>query len=142
LRALEKAAVVAGGGANHRMGLDDAILIKENHVVIAGGTSEAVAAARAARPGLEIEIECRTQAEVAAALEAGAERLLLDNMAAADLREAVAARGEAPVKLEASGGVTLENVAEIAAAGVDFISVGALTHSAPALDVSLLVEPI
>jgi nicotinate-nucleotide pyrophosphorylase (carboxylating) len=145
LRAMEKAAVAAGGGRNHRMGLYDAFLVKENHVVIAGGIAEAIAYARASRPDLEVEIECRSAAEVAEALAGGAERLLLDNMGPDDLRAAVAARDEIAgeqgrrVTLEASGGVTLESVAAIAATGVDFISVGALTHSAPALDLSLLL---
>jgi nicotinate-nucleotide pyrophosphorylase (carboxylating) len=143
MRALEKEAVVAGGGRNHRLGLDDAILIKENHVALGGGLASAVAAARKAQPDLEVEVECRTGAEVEEALAAGAHRLLLDNMDSAELRAAVAARDGAggETTLEASGGVTLENVAEIAATGVDMISIGALTHSAPALDLSLLVEP-
>ena len=142
LRALEKAAVAAGGGTNHRMGLDDAILIKENHAALAGGVARAVDLAQAAHPELEVEVECRNADEVGAALDAGAERLLLDNMSAAELRAAVALRDRAghPATLEASGGVTLDNVAEVAATGVDFISVGALTHSAPALDLSLLLE--
>ena len=142
LRALEKAAVAAGGGTNHRMGLDDAILIMENHAALAGGVARAVELAQAAQPELEIEVECRDPGEVAAALGAGAERLLLDNMSAAELRAAVALRDRAghPATLEASGGVTLDDVAEVAATGVDFISVGALTHSAPALDLSLLLE--
>ena len=144
LRELEKAAVVAGGGTNHRMGLYDAILIKENHAAIAGGLGEAVRRAREAQPGLELEVECRNEAEVCEALEAGAGRLLLDNMSVEGLRAAVAAarggEGEAPI-LEASGGVTLENVADIAGTGVDFVSVGALTHSAPSLDVSMDLEP-
>jgi nicotinate-nucleotide pyrophosphorylase (carboxylating) len=143
LRALEKAAVAAGGGANHRMGLDDAILIKENHVEIAGGVARAVELAQAAEPELEIEVECRDQEEVESALAAGAERVLLDNMSPDELRAAVAARDRAghPATLEASGGITLANVAEVAATGVDYISIGALTHSAPALDLSLLLEP-
>jgi nicotinate-nucleotide pyrophosphorylase (carboxylating) len=143
LRALEKGAVAAGGGRNHRRGLDDAVLIKENHIALGGGVGPAVAAARKARPELEVEVECRTLAEVDEALAAGADRLLLDNMNAAELRAAVAARDGAgsETRLEASGGVTLDNVAEIAATGVGMISVGALTHSAPALDLSLLVEP-
>jgi nicotinate-nucleotide pyrophosphorylase (carboxylating) len=146
LRALEKAAVVAGGGHNHRMGLGDAVLIKENHVAVAGGVGSAVRRARDANPEREIEIECRGPAEVAQALDTGAGRLLLDNMSADELRAAVAARDEAaqahgPVAtLEASGGITLENVGEIAATGVDYVSVGALTHSAPALDLSVLLE--
>jgi nicotinate-nucleotide pyrophosphorylase (carboxylating) len=142
LRSLEKAAVRAGGGQNHRMGLDDAILIKENHVALAGGIAAAVAAAREARPDLPVEIECRDAAEVDAALAAGADRLLLDNMDLDGLRAAVATRDAAApdAALEASGGVTLDTVAAIAATGVDFVSVGALTHSAPALDVSMLLE--
>jgi nicotinate-nucleotide pyrophosphorylase (carboxylating) len=147
LRALEKAAVAAGGGRNHRMGLHDAILIKENHISVAGGLTEAVRRAREAEPEGEIEVECRTAAEVEEALDTIADRLLLDNMAPAELRAAVAARDAAakahgPVAtLEASGGVSLDNVAEIAATGVDFISVGALTHSASALDMSMVLEP-
>ena len=142
LRALEKAAVAAGGGTNHRMGLDDAILVKENHVAIAGGVARAVELAREARPGMEVEIECRDRAEVDEALAAGAARLLLDNMDTAQLREAVAARDAAGsnAKLEASGGVTLDNVAEVASTGVELISIGALTHSAPALDLSMLLD--
>jgi nicotinate-nucleotide pyrophosphorylase (carboxylating) len=143
LRALEKAAVRAGGGRNHRMGLDDAILIKENHVALAGGIGSAVARAREARPDLPVEIECRDPTEVAAALAAAADRLLLDNMDLAGLRAAVAARDEAAsdATLEASGGVNLDTVAAISATGVDFISIGALTHSAPALDLSMLLDP-
>ena len=143
LRGLEKAAVAAGGGANHRVGLDDAILIKENHIALARGLRRAVTAARAARPGARIEVECRNPAEVAEALAAGADRLLLDNMDPAELVEAVAERDRAGggASLEASGGITLDNVAEVAATGVELISVGALTHSAPALDLSLLLEP-
>ena len=147
MRAIEKAAVAAGGGANHRMGLHDAILIKENHAATAGGVGPAVRAAREAQPELEIEVECRDAAEVAAALEAGAQRVLLDNMDLEDLRAAVAARDAAAgggirAALEASGGITLDTVADVAATGVDFISVGALTHSAPALDLSMTLEPI
>lgn len=138
LRALEKAAVAAGGGTNHRMGLYDAILIKENHAALAGGVGEAVRKAAERRPDLEAVVECRDLDEVKEALAAGAKRLLLDNMSPDELRDAVAAGGGA--KLEASGGVTLENARAIAETGVDFISVGALTHSAPTLDVSMLVE--
>ena len=142
LRALEKDAVRAGGGRNHRMGLDDAILIKENHIALAGGVAAAVARAREAHPDLPVEVECRDAAEVEAALGSGAARLLLDNMDPDGLRGAVAARDAvAPdVALEASGGVNLDTVGAIAATGVDFISVGALTHSAPALDLSMLLE--
>jgi nicotinate-nucleotide pyrophosphorylase (carboxylating) len=145
LRALEKAAVAAGGGVNHRMGLYDAILIKENHIALAGGVAKAVHAARTAQPEMPLEVECRDLDEVAYARGAGAERLLLDNMDPAALREAVRLRdregGDDGPTLEASGGVTLENVREIAETGVDHISVGALTHSAPALDFSMLIEP-
>ena len=141
LRALEKAAVAAGGGTNHRMGLYDAILIKENHAAMAGGVGEAVRRAREARQDLPVEVECRNLDEVRQGAEAGADRLLLDNMSPAELREAVAAARESGgPELEASGGVTLETVGEIAATGVDFVSVGALTHSAPALDLSMTLE--
>ncbi len=144
LRALEKAAVAAGGGANHRMGLYDAILIKENHIALAGGVAKAIHAARAAQPGMPLEIECRNLDETAYALGAGADRLLLDNMDTGALRAAVKLRNEqgagAPT-LEASGGVRLETVREIAETGVDFISIGVLTHSAPTLDFSMLIEP-
>ena len=146
LRAIEKAAVAAGGARNHRMGLDDAVLIKENHIALAGGLGAAVERAREANPEREIEVECRDAAEIERALDIGAERLLLDNMSPDELRSAVAARDAAakahgPVAtLEASGGITLDNVAEVAATGVDFVSVGALTHSAPALDLSMLME--
>jgi len=145
LRALEKAAVAAGGADNHRMGLYDAILIKENHSALAGGVAEAVRRSREAQPGMPVEIEVRDTEEVQAALAAGAERLLLDNMTIAGLRSAAAARDSAAAdgpraELEASGGVSLSTTPEIASTGVDFISVGALTHSAPALDLSLLFD--
>jgi nicotinate-nucleotide pyrophosphorylase (carboxylating) len=141
LRALEKAAVAAGGGQNHRIGLYDAILIKENHADLVGGVAEAVARARAASLDVPVEVEARNTEEVQAALEAGADQILLDNMTIAGLRAAVAARDSAGSKaaLEASGGVSLQTVPEIAATGVDFISVGSITHSAPALDLSLLL---
>jgi nicotinate-nucleotide pyrophosphorylase (carboxylating) len=141
LRALEKAAVSAGGATNHRAGLYDAILIKENHAALGGGVGAAVRSAREQAPGLLVEVECRDLAEVDEALAAGAPRLLLDNMTADQLREAVAhVRGRA--ELEASGGVTLETLRAVAETGVDFVSVGALTHSAPALDLSLLLQPL
>ncbi|HMJ72088.1 MAG TPA: carboxylating nicotinate-nucleotide diphosphorylase [Solirubrobacterales bacterium] len=145
LRALEKAAVAAGGGKNHRMGLYDAILIKENHIALAGSLAKAVYAARNARPDLPVEVECRTVLESGYALGTGADRLLLDNMTLEELREAVALRdaersANGP-PLEASGGVSLETVRGIAETGVDYISVGALTHSAPTLDFSMLIEP-
>ena len=142
LRALEKAAVAAGGGTNHRMGLYDAILIKENHAALAGGVGEAVRRARESHPELPVEVECRDLDEVRQGVEAGAERLLLDNMNPAQLEEAVAAvraDGDGP-QLEASGGITLENVPQVAVSGVDFISIGALTHSAPALDLSMTLH--
>jgi nicotinate-nucleotide pyrophosphorylase (carboxylating) len=141
LRALEKAAVAAGGGTNHRAGLYDAILIKENHAAAAGGVGEAVRRARAAAPELALEVEARNLAEVEEALAAGAPRILLDNMNPAELRAAVLHVG-GRAELEASGGITLETLKDAAATGVDFISVGALTHSAPALDFSLILEPL
>jgi len=145
LRELEKAAVAAGGGRNHRMGLHDAILIKENHIALAGGVAKAVHAARGAHPELAVEVECRDLEEVAYGIGVGADLLLLDNMDTETLRKAVALReqsgGAKPPSLEASGGVSLETVREIAETGVDLISVGALTHSAPTLDFSLLLEP-
>jgi nicotinate-nucleotide pyrophosphorylase (carboxylating) len=142
LRMLEKAAVVAGGGTNHRVGLFDAILIKENHAAMAGGVGQAVRKARAAAPnGTLVEVECRTDAEVDEALAAGATRILLDNMSPERMRPIVA-RVDGRAELEASGGIDLETIRGVAEAGVDFISVGALTHSAPALDLSLLLEPL
>jgi nicotinate-nucleotide pyrophosphorylase (carboxylating) len=139
LRMVEKAAVHAGGGVNHRIGLWDEILIKENHAAAAGGVGEAVRRARAARPDLPIEVEVTDLAELEEALAAGARRVMLDNMDLETMREAVAiTAGRA--SLEASGGVTLDGLRAIGATGVDFISVGALTHSAPALDLSLLLE--
>jgi nicotinate-nucleotide pyrophosphorylase (carboxylating) len=139
LRLLEKAAVAAGGGTNHRVGLYDAILIKENHIVAAGGIAAAVDRARGAAPGLLLEVECGNLAEVDEALAAGATRLLLDNMTPQELRAAVehvAGRAE----LEASGGIELASLRSYAETGVDYISIGALTHSAPALDLSLLFQ--
>ena len=146
LRELEKAAVLAGGGRNHRIGLYDAILIKENHIALAGSLAKAVHGARSAHPDLAVEVECRDLDEVSYALGTGADILLLDNMDAETLREAVRLRdgnsgGTGGPSLEASGGVRLESVRAIAETGVDLISVGAITHSAPALDFSLLIEP-
>lgn len=141
LRALQKAAVRAGGGENHRAGLFDMVLVKENHVTAAGGIAAAVRAARELAPDLPLEVEVRDPGEIAQALDAGAERLLLDNMTPEALRAAVRqVAGRA--KLEASGGITLETVREHAVDGLDWISVGALTHSAPALDLSLILEPL
>jgi len=135
LRALEKHAVATGGGRNHRFGLDDGVLVKDNHLRAAGSVACAVERLRAATP-LPIEVECDTLEQVSEAVAAGAEAILLDNMSPDQLRSAAAlARGRA--RLEASGGVTLENVRAVAETGVDEISVGALTHSARSLDVSL-----
>jgi nicotinate-nucleotide pyrophosphorylase (carboxylating) len=141
LRLLEKAAVAAGGGTNHRAGLFDAILIKENHAAMAGGVGEAVRLARAAAPDVPLEVECRTDDEVDEALGAGARRLLLDNMSPAQMRAIVERVGDR-AELEASGGIDLETIRDVAETGVHFISVGALTHSAPSLDLSLLLEPL
>jgi nicotinate-nucleotide pyrophosphorylase (carboxylating) len=148
LRALQKAAVVAGGARNHRIGLYDAILIKENHAALAGGIDQAVRRARAAQPEMPVEVEVRDAGEVQEGLTAKADRLLLDNMELAGLRSAVAARDAAAresghrAALEASGGISLATVGGVSETGVDFISVGALTHSAPALDLSLLLKPL
>jgi nicotinate-nucleotide pyrophosphorylase (carboxylating) len=143
LRALEKAAVAAGGASNHRHGLYDAILIKENHIASAGGIAAAVRRAREAAPDLAatLEVEVRTLEEIDEALAAGAPRLLLDNLTTEQLRAAVA-RVDGRAELEASGGVTLQTLRERAQTGVQWISVGALTHSAPALDLSLILEPV
>jgi nicotinate-nucleotide pyrophosphorylase (carboxylating) len=141
MRALEKAAVAAGGASNHRAGLYDAVLIKENHIAAAGGIAQAVARAREAAPELAatLEVEVRNAEEIDEALVAGAPRMLLDNMDDQQLRAAVAqVAGRAA--LEASGGVTLETLRERALTGVDWVSMGALTHSAPALDLSLILE--
>ncbi len=141
LRKLEKAAVAAGGATNHRVGLFDAILIKENHIAAAGGIAQAVARVREVVPELAatLEVEVSNPGEIEEALAAGAPRLLLDNMSVAELSAAVA-QVSGRAKLEASGNVTLQNIRERAQTGVDFISVGALTHSAPALDLSLILE--
>jgi nicotinate-nucleotide pyrophosphorylase (carboxylating) len=139
LRALEKYAVRCGAGRNHRFGLDDGILVKDNHLRAAGGVRPAVELVRAAGPGLPIEVEAETLDDVREALAAGAEQILLDNMPPALMREAVELV-EGKATLEASGGVSLETVRGIAETGVDFISVGALTHSARSLDVSLELE--
>ncbi|MGC8782283.1 MAG: carboxylating nicotinate-nucleotide diphosphorylase [Anaerolineae bacterium] len=139
LRAVDKLAVARGGGQNHRMGLYDMILIKDNHIDFAGSLAEAVRRARAAHAGLEIEVEARTLSDVRAALDLGVKRILLDNMTLQELHSAVV-MAEGRAKLEASGNVTLGNVRAIAETGVDFISSGALTHSARALDVSLELE--
>jgi nicotinate-nucleotide pyrophosphorylase (carboxylating) len=140
MRGLEKAAVVAGGGTNHRTGLYDAILIKENHAALAGGVAAAVRAAQAARPDLPVQVEVRDTAEIEAALEAGADRLLLDNMSPQQVAAAVEQVGGRAL-LEASGGITPDTVVVYATIkGLDFVSLGWLTHSAPALDLSLALE--
>jgi nicotinate-nucleotide pyrophosphorylase (carboxylating) len=140
LRMLEKHAVTAGGGTNHRFGLDDGILIKDNHIAAAGGVGVAVQRARAGAPhGLRIEVEVQSLDELIAAMDAGADSVLLDNMPPEQVRRAVEQAG-GRVVLEASGGITLANVRDYAATGVDLISVGALTHSAPIIDLSLEVE--
>lgn len=141
LRVLEKYAVRAGGGTNHRMSLDEAVLIKDNHIRLAGGVTEALRRAHLAQPELPIEIEVQSLAEVDEALAAGATRLLADNFSDTDLAEVVRrTRGRAQV--EVSGGVTLARMPAIAASGADFVSVGALTHSAPAADISFELEPM
>ena len=140
LRTLEKYAVRAGGAANHRAGLFDAVLIKENHIRLAGGVTAALDRVRAANPGVPVQIEAETLDEVDEALAAGASFILLDNMSTSDIRDAVSrARGRA--KIEISGGVTLDRMPELAATGADYVSVGALTHSAPAVDISFELEP-
>jgi nicotinate-nucleotide pyrophosphorylase (carboxylating) len=141
LRTLEKAAVVAGGACNHRAGLYDAILIKENHIAAAGGIAQAVTRARAAAPELggTLEVEVRNAREIDEALDAGAPRLLLDNMDDVELRAAVT-QVDARAELEASGRVTLQTLSARAQTGVEWVSMGALTHSAPALDLSLILE--
>ncbi len=142
LRALEKRAVKAGGGHNHRFALYDGILLKDNHIAIASGVQAAIAAARAGRTHtLKIEVEVTDLDQLREAIEAGADVVMLDNMTPAQLAEAVKVAG-GRVLTEASGGVSLDNVAAIAASGVDLISVGALTHSAPAIDISLEVSGV
>ena len=140
LRVLEKYAVRCGGGTNHRFGLDDAVLIKDNHKRLAGGIGPAVRRALAAQTGLSVEVEVETLEELDEALAAGASAILLDNFTTYDLRQAVA-RGQGRARLEVSGGVTLDRLPEIATTGADAVSVGALTHSAPAVDVSFELEP-
>jgi nicotinate-nucleotide pyrophosphorylase (carboxylating) len=141
LRLLEKYAVRAGGGTNHRLALDDGILIKDNHISLAGGLEPALRRMVEAEHDLQVEVEVRTLDELDAALDAGATRILADNMDAAMLTETVRrARGRAQV--EVSGGVTLDRMPEIAASGADFVSVGALTHSAPAVDLSFKIAPL
>lgn len=140
LRALEKYAVRAGGGTNHRAALDDAILIKDNHIRLAGGVAPAVERMRAAQHELPVEIEAQSLDQVDEALAAGADIILLDNLPTDALREAVRLIARR-AKTEISGGVTLERIPELATTGADFVSVGALTHSAPAADLSFELEP-
>ena len=138
LRQLEKYAVRCGGGQNHRMGLGDAALIKDNHVAAAGSVTKAIEAVRAVAPALPLEVECDDLTQVEEALAAGAELILLDNMDLSDLRAAVALAKPYPsVRLEASGGLRLATARAVAETGVDFVAVGALTHSSPALDLGL-----
>ena len=142
LRVLEKYAVRMGGGTNHRMGLDDAILVKDNHLTLGGGDFEAaVRAARAQFPGLALEVEARTLSELERALAAAPDLILIDNMTIEQMRDAVA-RVAGRVPLEASGGIRLDQLAAVAATGVDYVAMGQLTHSARAVDVSLKLEPI
>jgi nicotinate-nucleotide pyrophosphorylase (carboxylating) len=141
LRRLEKYAVLMGGGENHRFGLYDAILIKDNHLAVVAGAGEgkiarAIRLTRAARPGLPVEIEVETVEEMEEALDAGAEAILLDNFPPAELEEAVR-RGRGKTRLEASGGIDLGTISEVAATGVESVSLGCLTHSAPAADIAL-----
>jgi nicotinate-nucleotide pyrophosphorylase (carboxylating) len=137
LRALEKYAVRAGGGVNHRMSLSDAALVKDNHVIAAGGVATAFALVRAAYPDLPVEVECDSLDDVRAAVAAGADLVLLDNMTPAGMADAVAVTRPAGVRTEASGGLRLDTAAAVAATGVDYLSVGALTHSAKVLDIAL-----
>jgi len=145
LRALEKAAVVAGGGANHRFGLYDMVLVKDNHLIADAGLTafaETVRRLRRERPGIRIEVEAESLEQVHTFLETGdVDLILLDNMKRTEIREAVAL-GKNKVKFEASGGITLKNIRQIAATGVDYISVGALTHSAPAVNLSLEIKNV
>lgn len=141
LRALEKYAVRCGGGVNHRMSLSDAALVKDNHVVAAGGVAQAFAAVRAQFPGLPVEVEVDSLEQLDEVVDAGADLVLLDNFTPAQMSEAVSRFG-GRVVLEASGGLTLADAADVAATGVDFVAVGALTHSAPVLDIGADLQSI
>ena len=141
LRVLEKYAVLAGGATNHRRGLFDAILIKDNHVRLAGGVKAAVARARIRQPHMPVEVEAQSLAQVDEALCAGADIVLADNLSVEEIRETVRRAG-GRAKVEISGGVTLDRIAELAATGADYVSAGALTHSAPAVDISFEIEPV
>jgi nicotinate-nucleotide pyrophosphorylase (carboxylating) len=149
LRVLQKYAVRCGGGVNHRMGLGDAALIKDNHVLAAGGVASAIERVRRVNPTLELEVEVDRLDQVTEAIEAGASLILLDNMPPLQMREAVelarrldASSNREPVRFEASGGLTLSNASEVAITGVDYVAVGALTHSAPVLDLGLDVQRV
>jgi len=141
LRTLEKYAVRAGGGANYRFGLFDAVLIKDNHIALAGGVAAAIAKTRAAHPSLRVEVEADTLEQVDEALAAGADTILVDNMTTADICKAVR-QSAGRARIEISGGVTLDRMPELAATGADYVSVGALTHSAPAVDISFDIVPL
>ena len=141
MRALEKYAVRAGGGVNHRAGLDEGILIKDNHIRLVGSVRNAVSKMRQLNREMPTEVEAETLAQVDEALEAGAEIIMLDNLTTEDIIEAVK-RCSGRAKTEISGGVTLQRMPELAATGADFVSIGALTHSAPAVDLSFEVEPL
>jgi nicotinate-nucleotide pyrophosphorylase (carboxylating) len=140
LRVLEKYAVRAGGATNHRAGLDDGILIKDNHIRLAGGVAEAMRRMKSAGQEMGIEIEAQSLDQVDAAIEAGANVILLDNLSTGEIREAVR-RIDGRAKVEISGGITLDRIPELADSGADYVSVGALTHSAPAADLSFELEP-
>jgi nicotinate-nucleotide pyrophosphorylase (carboxylating) len=140
LRALEKYAVRVGGATNHRMSLNDGVLIKDNHICLGGGIANAVAQVRAFGAKTSVEVEVETLKQVDQALDAGADVLLLDNMTIEEIREAVQ-RSRGRAKTEISGGVTLDRIPELAATGADFVSIGALTHSAPAVDISFEITP-
>jgi nicotinate-nucleotide pyrophosphorylase (carboxylating) len=141
LRALEKYAVRCGGGTNHRQRLDEALLIKDNHKRVAGGVQQAVRRAQAHQAALPLEVEVDTLEELDAVLELRVSRILLDNFTTADVREAMRRIG-GRAEVEISGGVTVERIAEIATTGAQYVSIGALTHSAPAVDLSFEVEPL
>jgi nicotinate-nucleotide pyrophosphorylase (carboxylating) len=141
LRALEKYAVRAGGATNHRFGLFDAVLIKDNHIALAGDIRRAVEKVRAHHPDLPVEVEADTLSQVDDALAAGADTILVDNMSTPDIRDAVR-RAAGRAKIEISGGVTLGRIPELAATGADYVSAGALTHSAPAIDISFDIVPL
>jgi len=141
LRALEKYAVRAGGATNHRTGLYDAVLIKDNHIRLAGGVNAAIARTRRYRPDMPIEVEAQSLSQVDEALAAGADTILLDNLSLEEIRDAVT-RTHGRALTEISGGVTLDRIPQLAATGAGFVSVGALTHSAPAIDISFELEPI